>query len=187
MLRCKSLSLSLLLLVLFFGLCTSLEAQAPQTADALLSQGKMQAAQEHKKLLLVFSASWCGPCKLYERFLEDAQMKKITEKAFVVVRFDVGERAGDKRHADTPGAVALRTQMGAAAEPGFPFIVMADADGKPLINSYVAGDTKNNIGYPVLPQEIAWYMTMIERSAPELSAKDKKEMRSWLEAHAPRM
>ena len=161
-------------------------ATAQETADALFAHARAEAQQQHKDVLTVFSASWCGPCKLYERFLEDPQMKPLTDKAFVVVRFDVGERPGDPHHADTPGAAALRSSLGATKEPGFPFIVITGADGKPLVNSYRNGNTSDNIGYPVLPQEIDWYIEMLKRAAPQLSAADLSATRAWLQQHAPR-
>jgi thiol-disulfide isomerase/thioredoxin len=49
---------------------TSLLAQSA-SADVLFSQAKTEALNTHKNILLVFSASWCGPCKMYEHFLED--------------------------------------------------------------------------------------------------------------------
>ena len=158
---------------------------AQETADALFAKAKAEAKQEHKNVLLVFSASWCGPCKLYERFLEDGKMRSITEKAFVVQRIDVGERPGDKKHADTPGGVALRTALGAVNEPGFPFLVMTDADGKPIVNSYRDGDPAKNIGYPALPEEIVYYEEMLKRAAPTLSPAEVAATRSWLKAHSP--
>jgi hypothetical protein len=39
-------------------------------------------------------------------------MQKITEKAFVIESIDVGERPGDRKHADTPGGVYLRSAPG---------------------------------------------------------------------------
>jgi thiol-disulfide isomerase/thioredoxin len=161
-------------------------AFAAPTADALFTQGKADAAQQHKHILLVFSASWCGPCKFYERFLEDPEMKAITERAFVVERIDVGERPNDPRHADTPGGVSLRSALGGVQEPGFPFIVITDESGSPIVNSYRNGDTNDNIGYPVLPTEIDWYIEMLKRGAPGLSAADLTATRIWLKAHAPR-
>jgi thiol-disulfide isomerase/thioredoxin len=159
-------------------------AAPPETADALFAQAKAAAESRHNNVLLVFSASWCGPCKLYERFLEDPQMKSITEKALVVQRVDVGEREGDPRHADTPGGVALRSALGGVGEPGFPFLIMTDGSGAPIINSYRNGKTDDNIGYPVLPKEIDWYLEMMKRAAPSLSAEDLATTRSWLRKHA---
>lgn len=156
------------------------------TADVLFQHAKAEAQQEHKGILLVFSASWCAPCKLFERFLEDPQMKLITEKAFVIQRIDVGEHGGDPVHTDTPGGVKLRATFGAVKEPGFPFLVMTGENGNPIVNSYRNGNTASNVGYPALPEEIDWYIEMLKRAAPTLSIADIQATHSWLHKHTPR-
>ena len=179
-----------LLLAAVFAFATVLVAPAlpaqTETADTLFSRATAKAKTEHKKVLLVFSASWCGPCALYERFLQDPQMKPITEKEFVVQRFDVGERSGDRKHINTPGGEALRTSLGATREPGFPFIVIADESGNPIVNSNEDGKAEHNVGYPALPNEIEWYIKMLKKSAPSLSPQELDATRSWLQKHSPR-
>lgn len=160
-------------------------AASQETADALFAHAKASAKSDHKNVLMVFSASWCGPCKLYERFLEDRQMKPITEKAFVIQRIDVGERPDDTNHINTPGGTQLRTALGGVGEPGFPFIVMADEKGTPLVNSYINGKVNNNIGYPALPNEIDWYIEMLKRAAPSLSPAELLATHIWLQRHSP--
>jgi hypothetical protein len=172
-----------LVAILAFGASLAASAPAQETAPDLFARANAQAVAEHKNALSVFSASWCGPCKLYERFLEDPQMKSITEQAFVIQRFDVGERPGSGR-SDTPGGVALPSALGAAGEPGFPFIVITGGDGNPIVNSYRNGDTNANIGYPALPSEIDWYIEMLKRAAPSLSQNDLAATRAWLRKHA---
>lgn len=176
-----------LFIAALFAIATLLATQAfAQSADALFAQSKTAAAAEHKNVLLVFSASWCGPCKLYERFLEDPEMMAITAKAFVVQRIDVGEQPGDPKHADTPDGVALRTALGAQGEPGYPFIVITDANGNPIVNSYRNGIADDNIGYPAVPKEFDWYIEMLKHAAPALSPAELAATRNWLQAHAPR-
>jgi hypothetical protein len=156
-----------------------------QTAQQILTQAESQAASEHKNLLLVFSASWCVPCHMFESFLTDRKAGPIISGHFVVARFDVGERKDDKKHADTPGAVDLRASL-KGADAGYPFLVMADAGGQPIVNSFCPSGCKpagENIGYPATPGEIDWFMQMLRQSAPSISAKDTKTIRAWLDAH----
>jgi len=179
----RKLSLATLLAFAALLVAPSLQAQ-PETAESLLARAKAEAKAQHKNIQLVFSASWCGPCKLYERFLQDPQMKRITEKAFVVQRFDVGERPGDSAHVDTPGAAALRSSLGATREPGFPFIVFADENGELIVNSNQDGEAGHNVGYPALPAEIDWYVEMLKQGAPSLSPDDLSATRTWLQKHS---
>lgn len=154
-------------------------------ADQILAQAKSQAAATHRDILLVFSASWCGPCHLFEAFLRDPATGPIMDKNFVVARFDVGERPGDKRHGDTPGAVSLRASLD-GADPGYPFLVIMNPEGKVIVNSYRPVPGKNhgaetNIGYPALPVEIDWFMQMLRQSAPAISPAESDIIRHWLQ------
>lgn len=159
-------------------------------AAVILHRAEVKARAEHKSIMLEFGASWCVNCKLYDRMLADPTMHAILSKAFVFTTMDTGENPHDKRHADTPGGVAFEDSVGGKGA-GWPFLVILNAEGKPIINSYRpdarSKTGKANIGYPVLPQEIDWFMTMVRRGGPSLSHADLAKVRAWLTAEAARI
>ena len=76
-------TLSLAAILAFVSLLAA-PAPAQQTAADLFAHAKADARAEHKNVLAVFSASWCGPCKLYERFLEDPRLAFAPELVALV-------------------------------------------------------------------------------------------------------
>jgi thiol-disulfide isomerase/thioredoxin len=159
---------------------------AEPTANDILSQARATATAQHKNILLVFSASWCGPCHMFARFLDDPTIAPIMNKAFVITALDADEHPTDTKHHDTPGAVDLRASLGGSAGVGIPYIVMLTPAGRPIVNSLRPDPTApagGNIGYPAVPAEIDWFMHMLQKSAPTLTPQDIATVHNWLTAH----
>ncbi len=160
---------------------------AGPSATEILERAESQAHAQHKNIMLEFGASWCINCKLYDRMLDDPSMHAVLSRHFVFITMDTGERPNDPRHADTPGGVAFENSIG-GKDAGWPFLVILNADGKPLVDSYrpdpKSNSNKDNIGYPVLPQEVDWFIVMLHRSTPALSQQDLATVRAWLTARA---
>jgi thiol-disulfide isomerase/thioredoxin len=169
-------------LLFFFALALRAQVPTVPAADSVLAQAKSTAAAEHKNILLTFSASWCGPCHLFQHFLEDPAIEPIMEKSFVIATLDVQEHDG--RHANSPGGEELMAALGGAGS-GIPFLTMLTPGGKPIVDSlHPDRGGKSNIGYPDLPVEIDWFMQMLDRAAPSLTPADRATIKRWLDSHS---
>jgi len=176
-------------LVLPFLLCVAAQAAQEQPhAEQVLATAKSEAVAQHKAIFLVFGASWCPPCRELETFLDDREIRPILEKYFVLVSLAVFEERGEHPELNNPGAAKLVADFGGEAG-GVPFLVFLDAQGQLLINSNRPVKRKpngENIGYPALPVEIDWFMTMLQKTLPSLPKADARTIQTWLRKASPR-
>jgi thiol-disulfide isomerase/thioredoxin len=167
---------------LFFALCfaaTAALAETP-TAEHLLTQSKTKAAKEQKAIFVHFGASWCGWCKRLDAFLERDDIKPVFEKYFVPLKLVVQENPQHKA-LENPGAEALLKEWGGPA--GLPFSAFLDAQGKLVVNSMQPsgqGGGGGNIGYPSQPAEVDWFVQMVKKAAPKMSAEDLQTIEAAL-------
>jgi hypothetical protein len=174
--------------VALIGVTAPAYAAAPAgeaNAEEVMARAKTQAAAEHKNILLSFSASWCGNCRLFDAFLADPKIRPILDKAFVFADLDTGERPDDKRHANIPGGREIMDALGGKTA-GYPYLVMVDPRGEPIADSRRPANLAHpgNIGYPDAAWEIDWFMEMLKKAAPSLSSRETATLRSWLTAHS---
>jgi hypothetical protein len=157
---------------------------AAANAEEVMAKVESQAAAEHKNILLSFSASWCVNCRLFDKFVADPAIHPILDKVFVFADLDTGELATDTHHANLPGGEKLLASLG-GKDNGYPYIAMLDAKGNPIVNCLrpVGNGRGENIGYPFVPNEVDWFMEMLKKAAPSLSAHDTATIRNWLTAH----
>ena len=81
------------------------------------------ATKEHKRVLLMFGANWCGWChKLHALFGSDQGISDVLKANFVVVMIDV-----NKGHNSDVDA-----KYGNPTQHGLPVLVILEADGKQL-------------------------------------------------------
>ena len=172
------------LIVLQFLLSISVRAaQQPASAEQVLAAAKSVALAEHKPIFLVFGASWCAPCHAMEAFLNDKKIHPILEKYFVLVSLHVQEEQGKHPELNSPGSEKLLGDFGGESM-GIPFLVFLDEQGQLAINSNrpVKGKPSGeNVGYPAVPVEIDWFMTMLKKTLPALTKADADTIETWLQ------
>lgn len=169
-----------LLLAAFLTL-TAVAVAGEPSASEVLGKAQAQAQQSHKKVMVIFHASWCGWCKKLDAFLADETMARLMNDNFVIVHLDVLENP-DKKSLENAGGEDLLKQWNGE---GLPFTVVLDAKGSVVADSNLEKGKSSNIGYPAKPEEIAHFMKML-KTAPRLSVADRGKIESWLTAHAPK-
>jgi hypothetical protein len=112
-------------------------------------------------------------------------MSKLLQSQYVIVKLDVMEQPEKKALENAGGMDLMKTWGG--EKSGLPFMVVLDAKGKMAITSNrpVPGKPAANIGYPAAPEEIAYFMEMVQKTS-RLSATDRDRMAAWLKEHAPK-
>ncbi|MGH9617450.1 MAG: thioredoxin family protein, partial [Acidobacteriaceae bacterium] len=88
-----------------------------------IRQAILNAAAEHKHVLLVFGANWCVDCHLLDLYFHDPGNASLLAANYVVVNVDVGEY---DRNLD------LARKYGIPLQRGVPALVVLDGAGHVL-------------------------------------------------------
>jgi hypothetical protein len=90
----------------------------------------------------------------------------------VIAHITVQEQK-DKTALNTPGGDEAMKSMGGPA--GLPFFAFLDSRGQLIANTLAPGkDGKpSNIGHPYEPNEVDWFMAMLEKGAPAMTADER--------------
>ena len=120
----------------------------------------------------------------------DKHIRPILEKYFVLASLYVQEERGKHPELNSPGSEKLLDDFGGQSM-GIPFLVFMDEQGQMLMNSNrpVKGKAAGeNVGYPALPVEIDWFMSMLKKTLPTLTKAEADTIERWLRsasAHRP--
>jgi len=118
----------------------------------------------------------------------------------------VWQEHGEKASLNNPGGAELAEKLGGKTA-GLPFFAFLDEHGEMIVNSNRPDEGKppapregvravprravvnpaaagNNIGYPAQPEEIQWFMAMLQKAAPQMTADESGTLEAWLKAHS---
>ena len=171
------------LTVVFLAGLMLLADETPPPASELMDAARTAAAAQHKSIFLIFHASWCGWCRKLDQFIETPEIKPIIDKYFVLARVTVLE-TGAKKALNNPGGDKVLARAG-GKDIGLPFFAFLNENGETVVNSIRQGEGKaaeRNIGHPVQPQEVDWFLVMVKKAAPALTPDEAKVLEDWLRA-----
>lgn len=159
-------------------LTPSLARAAPQNALAtqpdaaeMLAQERAQAAQQGKRVLVSFFASWCGWCVPMNAVFEDAAVRRVLEPRYRIIHMRALERSSARRALQFGNADRIYRSFASEQNDGLPFMVILNEDGSLCANSR-SPQTHENIGFPSADADVAWFATMLRTGAPSLSDAD---------------
>lgn len=154
--------------------------QAMPSAQSLVTAARAKAEAEKKLVMIEFTASWCGWCHAYERFLADtvAGVGRIMRDNFVIVPVVVQE---SEEALNNPGSTAMLDSYTGGRSSGIPFYAIIDASGKLLGTSNAMPDG-SNIGHPANEVEYEAYDRLLAKVAPRITAAERMKIREFLRA-----
>jgi thiol-disulfide isomerase/thioredoxin len=157
------------------------ESGLPST-DTLIDMALRTARVDDRVVLVKFRASWCEWCARLDQALHSFELGRLIDDNYVLVDITVQE-SDDKLPLETPGGGAFLDSMGGEGG-GIPFYVFLGRDGAKIADSN-ALPGGGNIGYPVSPEEIEAFDSLLEQTAPRMTAEDRLRVVEYLMAHAP--
>jgi thiol:disulfide interchange protein len=100
----------------------------PDTADAKkeIAEALEAATKEHKRVLLVFGASWCFDCFALDYRFHQPGIQPIVDKNYRVVHVNVGDEDTKSENAD------LVSKYAVPLDKGIPSLVVLDSQGHTL-------------------------------------------------------
>ena len=139
------------------------------TSETVLNNAYAQAGKEHKKVLLIFHASWCGWCRKMEASLNDPLCKKMFDDNYVTAYLDVMEHTGKENLENAGSLDVLKKYDG--DKSGLPFWLILDAKGTVLANSEMKPDgataakPEDNVGCPASEKEVAYFTSVLKATS----------------------
>jgi uncharacterized protein YmfQ (DUF2313 family) len=109
-----------------------------------------------------------------DKFIESEEAKPALTKYFVLTQLTYPDDAGTK------GSGKVLERVGGASQ-GFPFHAFLDSKGELIVNSKRNG--QDNIGYPLEPQEIEWFLIMVKKAAPKITEMEVKSLETKLRSY----
>jgi thiol-disulfide isomerase/thioredoxin len=163
----KHILIAALSVFAFSRVCLA-QTDMPST-ETVMKNAYAQASKEHKDVLVIFHASWCGWCKKMEASINETALKKLFDDNYVIAYLDVLEQPA-KKNLENPGSTEMLAKY-KGDKGGIPFWFVADAKGKELADSQIRPEGAsldtygNGVGCPAEENEVAYFLKVLKATS----------------------
>ncbi|MEO6549435.1 MAG: thioredoxin family protein [Ferruginibacter sp.] len=143
-------------------------AQTP-SAEIVLKKAYSTAEKEHKNVIVIFHASWCGWCHKMDSCIYDKSCSKLFADNYIICHLTVDESKG-KEQLENPGASEFRKKYN-GDKVGIPFFLIFNGEGKLLADSKMRTDgagpdeAGENMGCPASKAEVAYFVKVLKQTS----------------------
>lgn len=144
-------------------------ATAP-SADSVVAAACKEAAATHRKVFLIFHASWCGWCHRMDSIMGAPVCKPLFDANYVITHLVIME-TGPKQVLINPGAQDLYNKYAGGNNQGIPFFLIIGADGRVIQDSRIKpqgaapGSQGNNTGCPEEVAELDYFVQVLKETS----------------------
>jgi len=145
------------------------QTEMPST-ETVMTKAYAQAKKEHKNVMVIFHASWCGWCKKMEASINEPELKKMFDDNYVITYIDVLEHDAEHKKLENPGSTEMLAKY-KGDKGGIPFWFVADAKGKELADSQIRPEGAsldtygNGVGCPAEDNEVAYFINILKTTS----------------------
>jgi thioredoxin-related protein len=141
---------------------------AVPSAKSVLNEAYLQAKTQHKNVIIIFHASWCGWCHKMDTALADPAISPFFEANYVICHLDVQEQDA-KKYLENDGADKLLAEY-KGDKQGIPFFLFFSKDGNLLADSKMrkpgAGpNDADNTGCPAQKDEVEYFISILKKTS----------------------
>ena len=111
------------------------ENATPDQVSAEVDAAFAKAKTENRRVILDLGGNWCSWCRMLAATMALPEAKSFIDRNFEVVSVDVSKAKGK-----TDNNLALLHRFNLNTIPGFPWLIVAEPDGKVLNSSYEITD-----------------------------------------------
>ena len=160
--------ISILIFHILFSVCIFGQTKAVP-AESIMRKALAEAFAGHKKVFVIFHASWCGWCHKMDNSMNDETLKSFFTDNYVIVHLTVDE-SKDKKELENPGADDIRKKYN-GEQQGLPYWFILDARGNFLADARLksinadGNEMPANVGCPASDEEVNYFVGVLKKTS----------------------